>query len=208
MRRLIRLFSLAAVPLLLGATPLPGAPEWLTRLAENPLAPRVAPKVYDLTIIEFFDYNCPYCKAAQPVLDRVTARDGHIRVVYRDWPVLGPASVMAARVAIAAQWQGAAKHIALHRALLATQGRVTEDVLKAAAARAGLDWVRLERDQVARKGEIDALLAETWRTAEGLGLQGTPGFIVGRQLAVGALGEEQLRGVIARARVAAAQGAI
>ncbi len=180
----------------------PAFPDWVVRLFENPLAPRVAPrgapKVGDVTVVEFFDYNCPYCKAMHPVIAKVLASDRKVRVVYRDWPVLGPVSVAAAKAAIAAQYQG--RHDAFHAALFASPGRLTDDAIRAAAVRAKVDWARLERDRSAHGPEIDALLRETWDGAQRLGLQGTPVVLVGRHLLAGALTEQQLRDAIAQAR--------
>ena len=180
----------------------PVYPDWVLRLIENPLAPRVAPhgapKAGDVTVVEFFDYNCPYCKALHPVLTKVLATDRQVRVVYRDWPVLGPVSVLAARAAIAAQYQG--RHDAFHAALFAAPGRLTDEAIRAAAARANVDWARLERDRTTHGAEIDALVRETWEGAQRLGLQGTPVVLVGRHLLAGALTEPQLRAAIAQAR--------
>ena len=183
----------------------PAFPDWVVRLIENPLAPRSAPRgaprVDDVTVVEFFDYSCQYCKAMHPALARVLAGDRKVRLVYRDWPVLGPVSVSAARAAIAAKYQG--RHDAFHAALFAAPGRLTEDGIRAAATRAKVDWARLERDRAAHGFEIDALIRETWEDAQRLGLQGTPVVLVGRHLLAGALTEQQLRDAIAQARAEA-----
>ena len=180
----------------------PAFPDWVVRLFENPLAPRAAslgaPRAADVTVVEFFDYNCPYCKAMHPVIVKILASDRKVRVVYRDWPVLGPVSVAAAKAAIAAQYQG--RHAAFHAALFAAPGRLTDDAIRAAAVRAKVDWARLERDRAAHGPEIDALIRETWDGAQRLGLQGTPVVLVGRHLLAGALTEQQLRDAIAQAR--------
>jgi protein-disulfide isomerase len=173
-------------------------PDWVVRLFENPLAPRVTPRAADVTVVEFFDYNCPYCKAMHPVIMKVLASDRKVRVVYRDWPVLGPVSVSAAKAAIAAQYQG--RHDAFHAALFAAPGRLNDDAIRAAAVRAKVDWARLERDRAAHAPEIEALIRETWEGAQRLGLQGTPVMLVGRHMLAGALTEQQLRDAIAQAR--------
>ena len=129
---------------------------------------------------------------------KILASDRKVRVVYRDWPVLGPVSVAAAKAAIAAQYQG--RHAAFHAALFAAPGRLTDDAIRAAAVRAKVDWARLERDRAAHGPEIDAMIRETWDGAQRLGLQGTPVVLVGRHLLAGALTEQQLRDAIAQAR--------
>ena len=179
----------------------PAFPDWVVRLIENPLAPRVSPRGADVTVVEFFDYSCQYCKAMHPTLVRVMAGDRKVRLVYRDWPVLGPVSVSAARAAIAAQYQG--RHDAFHAALFTAPGRLDEQGIRAAAVRAKVDWARLERDRTAHGPEIDALIRETWETAQRLGLRGTPVVLVGRHLLPGALTEQQLRDAIAQARAEA-----
>ena len=147
---------------------------------EDAVAPKVAPRGYDLTIVEFSDYNCPYCKRMHPVLKALLASDPKIRLVYRDWPIFGGASVEAARAAIASQWQGAS--------------------IRAAADRAGVNWPRLQSDLKTHKNEIDALLARTNRQAAAIGLSGTPGLIIGNYLVPGALDLIALRTAVARVR--------
>lgn len=195
------LAALAAVlPTTLTAAP-PAFPDWLVRLIENPAAPRVAPREADVTVIEFFDYNCPYCRALYPTLAKVVASDRKVRLVYRDWPVLGPASVEAARAALASQYQG--KYRAFHAALLTAPARLDSAGIRAAATRAGVDWARLERDRAAHGTEIDATIRETWAAAQRMGLEGTPVLLIGRHAMAGALPEDQLRAAIARARAEA-----
>ena len=179
----------------------PAFPDWAVRLIENPLAPHKAARGGDVTVVEFFDYNCPYCKAMHPVLVHLLASDRKVRLIFRDWPVLGPVSLSAARAAIAAQYQG--RHDAFHAALFEAPGRLTEDGIRAAAARAKVDWPRLERDRTAHAAEIDALIHETWEDAQRLGLQGTPVVLVGRHLLAGALTDQQLHDAIAQARAEA-----
>lgn len=179
----------------------PAYPDWVVRLIENPAAPKVAPRDADVTVVEFFDYNCPYCKALYPSLAKVLASDRKVKFVYRDWPVLGPVSVEAAKAALASQYQG--KYRAFHAALFGAPARLDLAGIRAAATRAGIDWGRLERDRTAHAAEIDATIRETWEAAQRLGLQGTPVLLIGRHLMAGALPEDQLRAAIARARAEA-----
>lgn len=167
-------------------------------VTDDPLAPKRAGPSYDVTIVEFFDYNCPYCRRMEPVLNGLLASDPKVRVVYRDWPIFGPASREASRAAIASQWQG--RHAAFHEALLTSPGRLDSSGIKAAAARAKVDWPRLQRDLKMRGAEIDALLARTDAIATAIGFNGTPALIVGSQVVAGAVDLPALRRLVAAAR--------
>ena len=89
---------------------------------DDPVAPKRAGTAYDVTVVEFFDYNCPYCRRMEPVLNALLRSDPKVRIVYRDWPIFGPASREASRAAVASQWQG--RHAAFHGALLASPARL------------------------------------------------------------------------------------
>ena len=167
-------------------------------ILEDPVAPKVAPKSYDITIVEFADYNCPYCRRMHPVIAALIASDPKIRLVYRDWPIFGPVSVEAARAAIASRWQG--KHEAFNDALYVGAGKLDSATIRAAANRAGVNWSRLQADLIKHKADIDGLLARTNEQAPAIGLQGTPAFIIGPYLLPGALDLPTLRKAVAEAR--------
>ncbi|RIX27434.1 DsbA family protein [Sphingomonas edaphi] len=183
-------------------TPSPAAPAApkLTRemFTEDKLAPTVKPPAYDITIVEYTDYQCPFCRKVHPELKRLAAADRKVRIIYRDWPIFGDASVAAARVAIASQWQG--KHAAVHDALMNTPRPMDEAAIKSAATKAGVNWSRLQADMKTRKAEIDALLERNNEQAEALGLQGTPAFLVGNYLVEGGLDYEGLKAAVHKAR--------
>lgn len=198
-----KLAVLAITGLGIGATDAltpPAVAATITKSAilEDPLAPKVAPKGYDITIVQFADYNCGYCRRMHSVVAALIASDPKIRLVYRDWPIFGPVSVEAARAAIASQWQG--KHEAFNAALYAGAGKLDSSAIRTAANRAGVNWPRLQADLVKHKAEIDALLARTSEQAPAIGLQGTPAFIIGAYLAPGALDLATLRKAVAEAR--------
>ena len=90
-------------------------------VTDDSVAPKRARPGYDVTIVEFFDYNCPYCRRMEPMLNNLLASDPKVRIVYRDWPIFGPASREAARAAIASQWQN--RHAAFYDALLTSPAR-------------------------------------------------------------------------------------
>ncbi len=158
----------------------------------------------DITIVEYSDYQCPFCKKIAPVLDQVVKDDGKIRLVVKDWPILGPPSPYAAKLVLATKYQN--KYEAAHRALIARVGRLTESTIDETLAAAGVDVAKAKADLEANKASIDALLARNNEQAEGLGFNGTPAFIVGTFRVPGGLTAEQFKLAISDARKAAKQG--
>lgn len=158
----------------------------------------------DITIVEFFDYQCPYCKKISPVLDQVLNEDKNVRLVLKDWPILGNPSGYAARLVLAAKYQN--KYEAAHRALIVKVGRLTEAVIDETLAQAGIDVNKAKTDLAANKPAIDALLKRNNEQAEAFGFRGTPVFIVGTFRIPGGLTAEQFKLAIADARKAAKQG--
>ncbi|MXP26238.1 thioredoxin domain-containing protein [Altererythrobacter indicus] len=167
-------------------------------LREAPLVPKVAPDGYDVTIVEFFDYQCGYCKKQHLAFEELMKSDPKVRIVYRDWPIFGGESDFAARAALASQFQG--KHDAFHDALMRHQGKLSRADIKAAARSARVDWERLNADLTKHAAKIDAVLAQSNRQARILGLQGTPGMVIGNYLVPGALGLKDLRAAVEQAR--------
>lgn len=167
-------------------------------IQNDPVAPTVAPEGYDVTIVFFTDYQCPYCRRMHPVLDALMREDNKVRLVYRDWPIFGAASTEAARAAIAAQYQG--KHAEFNAALMQTEGRLSSQSIRAAADRAGVDWNRLQADLDQHGSEIGQALGRTSRFAAMAGLSGTPGLMVGPYLLPGAVDLATLRQAVALAR--------
>lgn len=151
-----------------------------------------------LTLVVFTDYRCPACKIAAPALDAAVTRDGHVRVIYRDWPIFGPASRRAARVALAADHQ----HIypAVHTRLMAEARPLEDSVLREAVEKAGGDWARLESDLRTHGAAIDAQLAATVQAVFQLGIEGTPAYLAGSRLIVGALDEAGFARAFAQGR--------
>lgn len=173
---------------------------------EDAVAPMVKPASYDVTIVEYTDYQCPFCRAAHEALKELVAKDRKVRIIYRDWPIFGPQSERAARLAIASQWQG--KHAAFHDALMKSPRPLTEQSIKAAAVRAGVNWTQVEADLKNRSGEVEALLERNDEQAMQLGLGGTPGFIIGNTLYAGGMNLAGLKEAVADARTASGSGKI
>jgi protein-disulfide isomerase len=150
----------------------------------------------DVTIVEFFDYRCPYCRAVAPRLAQLKKQDRGIRYVYKEWPILGPVSKVAARAALAAWKQG--RYEEYHEALMTYPGQLTEKGVFKTAERLGLDVNRLRKDMEAP--EIAASLARTQDLAQALGITGTPAFVIGNELVPGAVSLDQLKDFVQRAR--------
>jgi protein-disulfide isomerase len=156
----------------------------------------------DITIVEYFDYQCPYCRKLEPELRQVVHEDGKVKLVWKDWPILGPASVTAARMALASKYQD--KFIEAHDALIAVNSKLTEQRIREVLAGAGIDVDRLGRDLSAHATEIDAILARNEAQAAAFEFRGTPSFIVGKFRVPGVLTMAQFTQAIADARKAAA----
>ena len=167
-------------------------------IADDPIAPKLAPEGYDVTIISYSDYQCPFCRKIHPELERLAQEDGKVRIVYRDWPIFGPASEEAARMAIASQWQN--KHRQFNDALMRTDGKLSSEKIRAAANAADIDFDRLERDMEAREDDIDGVLRRTAMQAAQMGLQGTPAMLVGPYMIPGAVDYAGLTRAVAEAR--------
>jgi protein-disulfide isomerase len=209
-RRIVLTGILAATA---GAAALPWAVSRLRAQGDDPLSrdailrdpdiiPLTAPDG-DLTIVEYFDYQCPYCRQVYPDLMKVAEEDGKVRFIVKDWPVLGQDSVYAARISLAARYQN--KYPQAHEALITASRRLTRTMIDERLAEAGIDVKRAAADLDAHKADIDALLARNHQQARGLGFRGTPGFIVGTFRVPGVLDGAGFRRAIADARAAAAK---
>jgi protein-disulfide isomerase len=157
----------------------------------------------DVSLVEFFDYNCPYCKQAMADLNTLEGSDDKLRIVLKEFPVLGPGSVEAAQVAVAIRMQdpGGEKYLAYRKALLGSRGQADKARALAVAGDVGVDLARLETDL--NSPEVKATLEENLKLAEQLGLNGTPSYVIGSEIAVGAVGLASLREKIRVARCAA-----
>lgn len=154
----------------------------------------------DVTLVEFFDYNCGYCKRALSDLLDLMKDDPKLKVVLKEFPVLGPGSIEAARVAVAVRMQDpdGAKYLAFHRMLLTDRGRVDGARALAAARELGLDMARLDRDL--NSDEVRLSLEESGALARALGIRGTPSYVIGETVVVGAVGIAALSDRIKAAR--------
>lgn len=153
----------------------------------------------DVTLVEFLDYNCGYCKQAVGDVKELIRTDPKLRVVLKDFPVLGPGSLQASQVALAAKYQLRTDQLsAFHLKLMELKGTVNEDRAKGLAKEIGLDMARLEQD--AKRPEVAAAIKFNVELGDKLGVTGTPAFIVGEEVISGAVGFRPLQEAIANTR--------
>jgi protein-disulfide isomerase len=165
-------------------------------LLRDPTSPVGGNPKGDVTIVEFFDYSCPYCKQVEPQIEALLKEDRKIRIVYKEFPVLGEGSVYASSMALAAQKQG--KYAAFHDAMIATKGHATEEMVLKVAADVGVDVARAKA--VMKAPDIEDILKRNYALAEALEINGTPAFIVGNVLVPGATTVDHLKELVADAR--------
>jgi protein-disulfide isomerase len=166
----------------------------------SPRGVTIGNKEGDVTFVEFFDYNCGYCKRAMTDMIDLMKADPKLKVVLKEFPVLGPGSMEAAQVAVAVRMQdpGGKKYLDFHQKLLGGKGQADKARAMAAAKEAGLDMSKLEKDLASQ--EVRATIEENFKLAESMGMNGTPSYVIGKQVVVGAIGREGLAEKIGVAR--------
>jgi protein-disulfide isomerase len=164
----------------------------------EPGVPILGSVTANITVIEYFDYNCPFCKALAPVFQPFIDQDHAAAVVFKEWPVFGGVSVYAAKSALAANFQG--KYLQAHEALINAPRLAENSQVDSALAGAGIDMARLQRDLIAHRAAIDGLLTRNDAEARGMGLHGTPGVLVGRRMVSGISSLEALQAAVALSR--------
>ncbi|MEI8395483.1 MAG: DsbA family protein [Rhodospirillaceae bacterium] len=173
-----------------------GLKENRAALLNDPDAPIAGNPDGDVTMIEFFDYGCPYCKSVEKDLETLLKTDGKIKLVLKELPVLGPASEMASKAALAARAQG--KYLQFHNILMTTRGQFTEESLMRLARSVGLDTDRLKVDMAG--AAVEAALKANHGLAKSLSINGTPAFVVGDEVYPGAMDLAGFKQVVATAR--------
>jgi protein-disulfide isomerase len=198
------ILGFAACAMLLGAADGPET-QIITRgglkqMLADPGTEPVGARKPDVVIVEYYDYNCPYCKKLVPALQGVLAQDPKVAVIYKDWPILSAVSKYAASSALAAGYQG--KFLAAHDALISGPRLAQNAQVDAVLLSAGVNIDTLNKDRAGHAQEIAALLARNDQEAHALTLQGTPGLVVGRQLVFGIVDQGELSRLVANARKA------
>ncbi|MDG1430592.1 MAG: DsbA family protein [Paracoccaceae bacterium] len=161
-------------------------------LEADPNAPVLGNPDGDVTVVEFFDYNCPYCRRAMPVVQELLEFDPNARLVYREWPILGDGSVFATKAALASRNQG--KYEEFHWALMGMSGRAEEASVLRIAREVGLDIDRLRADM--ESDEVNEHIQTSMELAQALGFSGTPSFVVGDNLVPGLVDAAKLIGLV------------
>lgn len=189
--------SLLAAPALAQAPRSNPMPEELrAALERDPTAPVLGNSQGNITLTEFFDYNCPHCRTMMPLIQRIVGEDPQLRVVLREWPIFGAGSEHAARASLASLSQG--RYWQLHSALLRQRGRVDQASVTRAVQAAGLDAARLAEDM--QSDRVERHITTSHLLADHMGLAGTPTFICGDEAAFGAMSFAELQALVARGR--------
>lgn len=157
----------------------------------------------DVTIVEFFDYRCGYCKQAYPTLMKTVEEDGNVRLVLKEFPILGADSFLASQAAIASLQQD--KYLEFHTALMDSRGGVTIERIRSIAGDLGLDVEKLEADM--KQDSVREVVEKNYALAKQLGISGTPAFIIGEEFIPGVVSKEQMQALISAARETAALAA-
>jgi len=150
----------------------------------------------DVTIVEFFDYRCPYCKSVAASFIDLYEKDGKVRLVLKEFPILGPESEFASKAALAAQKQG--KYREFHLAMMTFKGKLTDDDVRRLAGQVGIDVDKLQQDM--KDPAIADTINRNYALAEALGIKGTPAFILGNELVPGAITADEMQKRIAALR--------
>ncbi|MEE2760250.1 MAG: DsbA family protein [Pseudomonadota bacterium] len=168
------------------------------QLIDNPASPFVGKRNASITVVEFFDYRCLYCKRMLPAIERLLKEDTDVRYVFKEFPILSSESRIAAAAALAAWNTDSDHYYNLHRGLMGARRKLTRDRIFEIARKAGYDIVRLQNAMQAPEVESE-ILANT-RLAQQVGITGTPGFIIGERIVEGTINFDTLKNIIAEAR--------
>lgn len=167
-------------------------------IERDPTSPVIGAADGDVTVVEFLDYRCSYCKKVFPAVQDLLKADGKIRYVVKEFPILSPESEVAAKAALAVWRRTPDKYMAFHTALMTARGSLTETRILEIVGEVGLDAKTVAAAM--KDPEINAILAKTHALAQALGIQGTPAFVVGDHLIPGAMSVDALRELVAAAR--------
>ena len=167
-------------------------------LLADPMSPVVGDPEGKVTVVEFFDYNCPYCRAAGPMMTELLQKKPDVRIVYKEFPTLAPSSRFAAQAALAARRRSPELYAVFHDALLKANGRLAEDGVVQIAREAGVDVDRMRADM--EDPAIGQSIDKNIELARAIGVTGTPTFIIGDAMLVGAKPLQQIESAIADAR--------
>jgi protein-disulfide isomerase len=169
-----------------------------TEIFNDPDTPVGANSKGDVTIVEFFDYRCGFCKRVFPDIMKVINADKNVRYVFKEFPILGPESVTASRAALAAWTVDKSKYEAFHQAMMEAKGRLPESRVMKLAAKAGYDAKALKKAM--KDSRIDKMLEKNFALAKALDINGTPGFVIGNEIIRGAIDLKAIKLLVTKAR--------
>ncbi len=172
--------------------------EYKGKLEANPDAPIAGNPNGDVVVVEFYDYNCGFCKRAMPDVAKIIETDKNVKVVFLDHPILAPSSTLAAKAALAVHKISPDKFFAYHQELMKITGDKTEELLLATAKKIGVNADKVKSEM--NSGAIEKIIAENNKLAEAVGVQGVPGFVIGGQFFGGAIGYDAMVKAIEEAR--------
>ena len=200
---LVRVLALGTLSALLCSGAIAATPSVIplkqqTMILKDPGTAVLGAKDPEVAVVEYFDYNCPYCRKLAPSIHALVDGDHKVAVVFKEWPIFGGISVYAARSALASQWQGKylTAHDALIRAPRLSQAAEVDETLQSA----GINLPELKKTLAAHGAQIDAILARNDAEAHSLGMRGTPGLLVGRDVSTGIGDLAALQTAVAEAR--------
>jgi len=172
--------------------------EYGAKLFNDPTTPVGGNPKGDVAIVEFFDYQCGYCKIAEPVIEKLLKEDQKVKFIYKDFPILGAVSTEAGKASLAAAKQGTDKYIKFHNALMGYKDHLSSDIILKTAKDVGLNTDKLKKDM--DSDEIASQIKANIELGGQIGVRGTPLFIVGDQVFPGAIQYDQLKDAVAKAR--------
>ena len=184
---LVRVLALATLSALLCSGAIAATPSVIplkqqTMILKDPGTAVLGAKDPEVAVVEYFDYNCPYCRKLAPSIHALVDGDHKVAVVFKEWPIFGGISVYAARCALASQWQG--KYLAAHDALISAPRLSQETEVDETLRNAGINLSELKKALTENGAKIDAILARNNSEAHSLGMHGTPGLLVGRDVSI------------------------
>ena len=195
------LFGAAIVAVAVAAfaqTPSLISPEAQKRIIDAPGVSVLGSTSPDVVVVEYLDFNCPFCRKLAPSFQSLLKSDPKVAVIFKDWPIFGGVSVYAARCALAAQWQG--QYEKAHDALISAPRLSQNEQVDETLSQAGIDISRMHHDLQQHGAEIEALLKRNSNEARALGIRGTPGILVGRQTVSNVADLTDLQSAISNAR--------
>lgn len=167
-------------------------------LVNDPNAPVTGNPDGDVTIVEFFDYRCGYCKRVSPTVAKAVEDDGNVRVVFKEFPILGPESVIAARASLSVWRLAPEKYMDFHHALMGARGGISQNLVISVANKLGLNGDQLSKEMKSTDVEND--IRNNHQLAQALGITGTPAFVIGNEMVPGAVDLDTLKSLIKEAR--------